>query len=91
MAYKLELPPELFKIHDVFHVSLLRKYEPDPSHVLESPPVELRDDLSYEVQPICILDHREKVLRNKTIPMAKVLWHSDKIEEETWEMESSMR
>ena len=91
MAYKLELPLELSKIHNVFHISLLRKYEPDPSHVLESPPVELRDDLSYEVQPVCILDHREKVLHNKTIPMVKVLWRSDKIEEETWETESSMR
>ena len=47
-AYRLVLPMELSKIHDVFHVSLLRKYIPDPTHVLEAQPIQLNEDLSYE-------------------------------------------
>ena len=74
-------------IHDVFHVSMLKKYISDPSHVLEAPPVQLREDLSFEVQPIGIVDQRIKVLRNKVIPMVKVLWMSDRVEDITWETE----
>ena len=48
VAYKLDLPPELFKVHNVFHVSMLRKYIPDPSHVLRDQPVELKDNLTYK-------------------------------------------
>ena len=44
VAYRLDLPPELFKVHNVFHVSMLRKYIPDPSHVLKDQPVELKDN-----------------------------------------------
>ena len=56
IAYRLELPRDLEWIHDVFHVSMLKKYISDPSHVLETPPVELREDLLFEVQPVEILD-----------------------------------
>ena len=45
IAYRLELPPELSRIHNVFHVSMLKKYVPDPFHILEAPPVELEEDL----------------------------------------------
>ena len=51
-------------IHDVFYVSKLRKYISDPSYVLEAPLVELREDLSFKVQPVGILDQRMKELRN---------------------------
>ena len=75
------------RIHDVFHVSMLRKYISDPSHVLEAPPIELNEDLSFEVQ---LVDQRLKELRNKVIPMVKVLWQSDIVEEMTSETEASM-
>ena len=78
-------------IHAIFHVSMLRKYISDPSHVLEAPPIELREDLSFEVQPVRIVDQRKKELKNKVIPMVKVLWRSDRVEEMTWETEASMR
>ena len=48
MAYRLDLPEELARVHNVFHISMLRGYISDPSHVLEAPEIELRDDLSYE-------------------------------------------
>ena len=70
---------------------MLRKYISDPSHVLEAPPVELREDRSFEVQPVRIFDQRIKELRNKVIPMVKVLRRSDRVEEMTWETEVSMR
>ena len=73
MAYHLELLPELSQIHNVFHVSMLRKYISDPSHVLEAPSIELKEDLSFEVQPVAIVDQEIKQLRNKVIPMVKAL------------------
>ena len=91
MAYHLELPLELSQIHNVFHVSMLKKYVLDPSHILETPPIELEEDLSFEVQPIAIIDQEMKQLRSKVIPMVKVLWRSDAIEEMTWETKASMR
>ncbi|KAL5542399.1 hypothetical protein UlMin_010109 [Ulmus minor] len=74
VAYKLALPSELSTVHNVFHVSMLRKYISDPSHVLESEPIEIREDLTYEEQPVQILDRKDKALRNKVIPLVKVLW-----------------
>ena len=73
VAYRLDLPRDLKRIHDVFHVSMLRKYISDSSHVLEAPPVELKEDLLFEVQPVGIIDQKLKKLRNKIISMVKVL------------------
>ena len=56
VAYRLRLPPELTKINDVFHVSMLGKYIADPSHVLRDQPVELKEDLTYEERPVQIVD-----------------------------------
>ena len=61
------------RIHDVFHVFMLGNYSSNPSYVLKAPPMELRDDLSFEVQPVGIVDPRMKELRNKIIHMVKVL------------------
>ena len=72
-------------------VSMLKKYVPDPSHVLSQEPVEVQTDMTYEEKPVQILDREEKVLRNKTIPMVKVLWRNHKVEEATWELEAEMR
>ncbi|KAL5550449.1 hypothetical protein UlMin_000625 [Ulmus minor] len=83
VAYKLALPSELSTVHNVFHVSMLQKYISDPSHVLESEPIEIREDLTYEEQPVQILDRKDKALRNKVIPLVKVLWRNHKVEEAT--------
>ena len=49
VTYRLELPSELSRIHNVFHVSMLKKYVSDPSHILKTPPIELEEDLSFKV------------------------------------------
>ena len=90
-AYRLKLPTNLSRLHNVFHVSMLRKYISDPSHVLSVEPVDLREDLSYSEEPIQILDRKDQVLRTKVIPLVKVLWRSHSIKEATWETEESMR
>ncbi|KAL5576909.1 hypothetical protein UlMin_018608 [Ulmus minor] len=73
VAYRLTLPPELSSVHNVFHVSMLRKYVSDPSHVLENERIEVHEDRTYEEQPVQILDCKDKMLRNKVIPLVKVL------------------
>ena len=91
IAYRLDLPPELSKVHNVFHVSMLRKYISDHSHVLRDQPVELKDNLTYKEQPMQIVDRREQILSNKVIPLVKVLWGNHVIKEATWESEAQMR
>ncbi|XP_077232088.1 uncharacterized protein LOC143866493 [Tasmannia lanceolata] len=54
----------------------LRKYIADPNHVIELELLNLREDLSFEEQPICILDHKDQVLRRRTIPYVKVQWQN---------------
>nr|XP_017224824.1 PREDICTED: uncharacterized protein LOC108201049 [Daucus carota subsp. sativus] len=90
VAYELALPPHMEHIHNVFHVSMLKKYHPDSRHVIEYEPVELQADLSYVESPIEILDRKEKVLRNKVVKIVRVLWRNPKVEESTWELESDM-
>ncbi|XP_031285991.1 uncharacterized protein LOC116144681 [Pistacia vera] len=91
LAYRLVLPMSMERVHNVFHVSLLRKCDSDPSHMLQVEEVELQDNLAYEERPVQILDRKVKELRNKQIPLVKVLWRNHKIEEATWEMEQDMR
>ena len=91
LVYKLELPQELEKIHSVFHVSMLRRYRSDPSHVVSSETIELRPDLTYEEELVKILAREVKELPNKKIPLVKVLWRNHKTEEATWESEETMR
>lgn len=91
VAYRLTLPDELSRIHDVFHVSMLRKYIPDVSHVLESQPVELKENLSYEEQPVEILDRKEQIDENEMVSLVKVRWGNHPAEEATWENEEQIR
>ena len=91
VSYRLELPSELKRVHDVFHVSMLRKYVPDDSHVLPLERVEVNENATYKTQPIQILDRKVQVLRTKSIPLVKVLWLYHNVEEATWELESEIR
>ncbi|XP_068320480.1 uncharacterized protein [Pyrus communis] len=91
VAYRLELPSELAKVHNVFHVSMLRHYVADPSHVIPPQPLEINPDLTYDEEPVTILDWKEKVLRNKTVNLGKVSWKNHSADEATWETEDRMR
>ncbi|KAF5478635.1 hypothetical protein F2P56_005178 [Juglans regia] len=90
-AYNLALQPQLSAIHNVFHVSMLRKYAPDPCHVLEHEPLHIRDDFTYEEFSARILAHNDQVLRNKIIKMVKVHWSHHTEREATWEREEDMK
>ncbi|CAJ2653832.1 unnamed protein product [Trifolium pratense] len=74
VAYRIALPPSLANLHDVFHVSQLRKYVSDPTHVIESDDVQVRDDLTIETVPLRIEGREVKRLRNKEIASVKVVW-----------------
>ena len=63
----------------------------DPSHVLRDQPVELKEDLNYEERPVQIVDRKDQVLRNKVIPLVKVLWMNHGKEKATWEREDQMQ
>ncbi|NAW06108.1 hypothetical protein FGF99_24615 [Salmonella sp. gx-f8] len=75
----------------MFHVSMLRRYHSNPSHVISPTEVEIQPDMMYGEEPIKILAREVKQLRNKSIALVKVLWHRHGIEEATWEPEEIMR
>ena len=91
MANRLALPPALAAVHNVFHVSILCKYTPDPSHVIDYANLPLRKDLSYEEEPIGIVATKIQKLRNKEISLVNVVWNNHRVEEPTWELESERR
>ena len=74
VAYRLALPPSLSVVHEVFHVSMLRKYTPDPAHVVDWGELVNDADRTFEEGPVLIMDSREQVLRRKTVRLVKVLW-----------------
>ncbi|KAK2436442.1 hypothetical protein QL285_021436 [Trifolium repens] len=90
VAYRIALPPILSQIHDVFHVSQLRKYVPDPSHVITPDDIQLKENLSFEVPPVKIADRKMKRLRTKDIPLVKIIWN-EATGDATWEIESKMK
>jgi len=73
VAYRLMLPPTLQGIHDVFHVSNLRRYIPDPEHIIPYEPLQLKENLTYIKEPVRIIDPMDRTLRNRTMPYVKVL------------------
>ena len=91
VAYRLALPPELAKLHNVFHVSILRRYRYDESHILQVQDVQVQADLSYDEKLKAILAREVKQLLNKQVPLVKVLWQHHGREESTWEPEATMK
>ena len=83
VAYRLALPPKLTKLHDVFHVSMLRIYRSDELHILPIQDVQVQSNYSYDEEPKAILAREVKQLRNKKIPLVKVLWQHHGMEEAT--------
>ncbi|XP_015165551.1 uncharacterized protein [Solanum tuberosum] len=91
VAYELALPPAFSAIHRVFHVSMLRWYVPDESHILQYGAVELDDRLTFVEEPVAILARDVRRLRSRAIPVVKVHWRHRPVEEATWKTEHEMR
>ena len=90
VTYQLVLPPSLSSVHEVFHVSMLRKYTPDPDHVVDWGIIIVDTDGTFEEGPMRILDSQDQVLRRKTLRLVKVLWQHRGVDEATWEREDTM-
>jgi hypothetical protein len=90
-AYKLELPPSLARVHNIFHVSQLKKCLKAPVDVVLPEVAPLDTDLTYPEHPIRILDQKSRVTRRKTIKFYKIQWSNHTEEEATWESEDFLR
>ncbi|XP_040987557.1 uncharacterized protein LOC121235261 [Juglans microcarpa x Juglans regia] len=90
LAYKVALPLALAGVHNVFHVSMLRKYVPDPTHIIDNEPLQIQEDKTYTEELVQILSKKEQVLRTRTIPLVKVLWNNHATNEASWELEEEM-
>ena len=91
IAYRLALPPSMSGVHEVFHVSMLWRYTPDPAHVVDWEEITVDTDETFEEEPVRIMDSRDQVLRHKTVRLVKVLWQQRGVKEATWEREDTMR
>ena len=91
VGYRLDLPPDLTKLHDVFHVSMLRRYRSNESHILPVQDIQVQPDFTFDEEPKAILDCEVKQLQNKQVPLVEVLWQHHGMESATWEPESTMR
>ena len=90
VAYILALPPSLARIHDVFHVSLIRQYIPDIVHVLDWNTLQV-EDRQLALEQVCIVEQRELTLRGRTIEQVRVQWDPIDDSSTTWEDASRLR
>jgi hypothetical protein len=91
VAYQLELLPQLSNVHDVFHVSLLKKCLRVPKEQLSMEDLNAKEHLSYQEYPVKILETSKRVTRNKRIKMCKVQWSHHTEEEATWERDEELK
>jgi hypothetical protein len=91
VAYQLELPPQLSDVHDVFHVSQLKKCMCVPKEQLSMEDLDSKEYLSYQEYPVKILETSERVTQNKKTRMCKVQWSHHTKEEATWEREEELK
>jgi hypothetical protein len=90
VAYHLSLPENLSAVHDVFHVSQLKKCLHVPEEQLPVEGLEVQEDLTYTEKPAQILEIADRVTRRKNIRMCKVRWNHHFEEEATWEREDDL-
>jgi hypothetical protein len=91
VAYRLELPPNLSGVHDVFHVSQLKKCLRVPEEQAPLEGLDVQEDPTYTERPVKILETSERVTRNKCIKMCRVQWSHHTEDEATWEREDELR
>ena len=83
MSYELALPPRLSGVHPVFHVSMLKRYHGDENYIIRWDSVLLDENLSYEEEPVAILDREVRKLSSGEIASIKVQWKNRPVEEVT--------
>ncbi|WVZ98503.1 hypothetical protein U9M48_043936, partial [Paspalum notatum var. saurae] len=91
VAYRLELPPHLAAVHDVFHISQLKKCLRVPEEEIDTSQVQIEPYLTYEARPIKILDQKQRSTRHNTVNFYKVQWSDHSEEEATWETEEYLQ
>ena len=91
VAYELALPPGLSGVNSVFYVSMQKKYHSDGNYIIRWDLILLDENLSYEEQPIAILEREVRKMRSKEIVSIKVQWKDRPVEESTWESEVDMK
>ena len=91
VAYRLALLPSMSGVHEVFHVSMLRRYTPDPAYIVDWGKIEVDTYGTFEEGPVHIMDSRDQILRRKIVRLVKVLWQHRGVEEATWEREDTIR
>jgi hypothetical protein len=91
VAFELELPKELSKVHNVFHASQLRKCMKTPEETISYGEIEVQADLTYIEEPLRILAENWKQLRNRAIKYCKVQWKHHPEREATWKKEEDLR
>jgi hypothetical protein len=91
MAYKLDQPPSLAGVHNIFHILQLKKCLKAPVDVVLSEVRPLKVDLTYPENPIKILEQKDRVTRHKMLKFFKVQWSNHTEEEATWESEDFLR
>jgi hypothetical protein len=90
-AYRLQLPESMPDIHNVFHVSQLRKCLKVPESHIEEETIQIQKDLQYREKSVKILDSAIRKTRNSEVKLCKVHWSREGQEEATWESEDSLR
>ena len=90
LAYRLALPTSMSGVHNVFHISMLRKYVPDESHVIDHSTIEVKENATFVVEPVRILDRSTRKLRRREVELVKVLWSHHDVGDASWELESDM-
>jgi hypothetical protein len=90
VAYILAFPTSI-NVHNVFYVSLLKKYVHDPNHVIDWHLIQVETEGDFQVHPVRVLDKKVKMLRNRVIELVKVQWTCYSHEDATWEHEDAMR
>jgi hypothetical protein len=91
VAYKLDQPPSLTGVHDIFHVSQLKKCLKVPMDVVLPEVAPLEADLSYPEHPTKILDQKDRVRRRKMVKFFKIQWNNHSREGATWQSEDFLR
>ena len=91
LAYQLALPHNMPSDHEVFLISMLRRYTPDPTHVVDWGEIEVDTDRTFEEGLVCIMDSLDQVLQREIVRLVRMLWQHRGVEESTWERKDMMR